>query len=258
MASTAEESGEEARADWWPDIDETFTQREKWLFGGLFILFLASLIAASIIGVGNMMAGNVALASTYASFASGIATVLLVVLTGWYAVETRKMVHKTEQARKDEKEFREETRKRDLNKLRRALIEEIGSIDDLDALAEDYSIGHSFYEQITPSKVYETNANEIGALTTEEIEAVVRYYTIGEIVEDYLTLQRNLDSHIEGSLFERVYAAISFEWLLFRRERRKRTKATKERISDLADAQEIALQRLKSNLDKVRKDTGDS
>lgn len=54
-------------------------------------------------GLQSIVAGNLQEANTYASLASGFATVILVVLTAWYSLETRRMVLAQEQSRKKEK-----------------------------------------------------------------------------------------------------------------------------------------------------------
>lgn len=222
----------------------------KWFFGGVFVLVVTALLGASLMAAFQLGVGNISTASAYASVAGGLATVTLVSLTGWYALETRRLVKESEKAREEERKRRDEEHEREKDKLRRSLLNEIQAMENLDELAREYTPNHSLYRQLVPSDVYQSNTRDIGLLTPEEIEAVVEYYTMAEIVNDYLRVQRDRDTSQGRSIFEETYRALSLHRLFFRKQRKNRTKATAERIAQLAEAQEEAMQRLKANLEE--------
>jgi hypothetical protein len=122
-------------------------------------------------------------------------------------------------------------------------------MENLDELANDYTPEYSLYRELVPADVYQSNTRDIGSLTPDEIEAVVEYYTNAKIVNTYLRLQRDRDTSYGRSLFEEVIRGISLHWLFFRKERKQRTEATAERIEELAEAQQEAIEQLRANLD---------
>jgi type VI protein secretion system component VasK len=117
------------------------------------LLIVSSLAVALLGGVVAVFEGQISTASQYASFVSGIATMGLVILTGLYVSETRRLAEETEQARKDEQRYREAQKVEDLNKLRRALIQEIGNITNLKEFASDYTPSHNIYRSLIASAV---------------------------------------------------------------------------------------------------------
>lgn len=222
-----------------------------WRLGKLFTIFLIIiLLSFLILTIQKVIVGELDAAGVYAGISVGIATILLVMVAGWYAAETRRLVFQTEQARIEEKEFRQNKRVRDIHKIRVALLQEIRAVEGLHRLARDYEPAVSMYTQIIPSKVFESNAGELGALSQKEIEAIIDYYTLGEMVEDHLAMQRKMDTAINQSVFEVLWRAISFEGLIFRKERQARTNMTAEKIKDLADAQQEAVDRIEENLEE--------
>lgn len=84
------------------------THRQIAKTGILFIGFSLSMFIGAVVvmstfyGVSELMSGNLDEASTYASLASGLASIILVLLTGWYSLETRRLVRAQEKARKQE------------------------------------------------------------------------------------------------------------------------------------------------------------
>jgi hypothetical protein len=198
----------------------------------------------------RVLQGDPETASLWASVVSGMATLGLVFVTLFYVFYTRKLVNVMQESQHEEKEFREKRRRQELDKLRKALLQEIQSIEGLNELSRKYQPGHSGFTQLVPSTVYESNSSNIGLLTEKEIEAVVEFYTVAEIVNDHLAVQRDMDTEIGWGIFEQVYRSISQNQFFERKSRKKRTEATADRIGDLADAQKQAVWELKSNLDE--------
>lgn len=87
-------------------IQGVFWDRLKMTIVGVIGAVLITLVIAIWKGMTAFGAGNVSVASNYASFASGISTVGLTILTAWYAYLTRNLV---ENARK-ERQLREQER----------------------------------------------------------------------------------------------------------------------------------------------------
>lgn len=188
-------------------------------------------------------------ASFYASVVSGVATIGLVLITLWYAIQTRRMATEMERSREDEIRHREEEHQFELKKLRKALLREIQAVEDIDEIAENYDASYSLYTRLVPSTIYENNSKDIGLLTSDEVETIVDYYTIVDLLNDHLSVQRKMDTKIDRSVFEQVYYALSFSWLLLRGERQKRTQDTRSRINQLVTARNRAVSELKDNLE---------
>lgn len=227
---------------------------EKLAWGVVIGLYLLALSISIAYLISSVLTQELQRAGLWASIVSGLATVGLVVVTGFYVVYTRNLVGISEKARREELEHRNEQRERSLDSLRRALLQEIRAMENLHELSRNYEPGFSAFRQLVPSTVYEANAADIGRLTSNEIEAVVDYYTVASMVNDLLALQRDRDTKIGMGIFEEVYRAISFNWFFDRNSRKARTESTAERIGDLAEAQSDAIRELEHNLDQASND----
>lgn len=216
-------------------------------------ILLSIYLLVLIVSLGKLaqytFSNNPQIAGSYASVISGLSTIGLVIITFWYAIQTRRMASEMERSRNEEEKHREKQRELELEKLRRALLREIEAVEGVSTLAKNYNPNYSLYTRIFPSTIYDNNSKDIGLLNSTEIEAVVEYYTLVDLVNDHLAAQRKLDTKIERSVFEQVYYAISFSWLLHWRERKNRTQMTREKLSQLADARSRAISELRENLD---------
>lgn len=241
-----------------PDNDEStspfekfyseLTTFEKLIWGSVIGAYLAALIISITYLVSSVISRQIGTAGSWAAIVSGLATVGLVVVTGLYVVYTRNLVGVMEETQREEREFRVEKQQRDLDSLRRALLQEILSIEDLHEISRSYAPGYSAYRELVPSTVYQANASEIGLLKQDEVEAVVDYYSLASMVNDLLALQRELDTPIGWGIFEQVYRTISLNWLAERKDRKVRTETTAEKIGELAEAQAEAAGQLEDNL----------
>ena len=230
---------------------------------GVFAL-IGTLGASLFLGMVAFSAGDLDKASSYASFTSGLATVLLVVLTGWYAIQTGRMVRETRRSREQERQENERQRRREVNSLRQALHEEISKIENLNEFAEDYRTSTSVIGFQVPMTVYRANADKIGLLSEEEADHVVEYYGRVEIIQERMELQRELDTtvgmDVVTEFFERVQAMLDLllEMVSFGHfggtGSEKRAEHVSDQIEELAKVQEAALSALEQGLESHRKE----
>lgn len=75
-----------------------------------------------------ILSGQIGEASSYAQFLSGFGTIGLILLTGWYAYQTRRMVNQQWRMHEEEIKHRRERQLKEEDALRRALREEIGKV----------------------------------------------------------------------------------------------------------------------------------
>jgi hypothetical protein len=215
---------------------------------GVIVLWLTGWTLFTIIWEGPTVAESLA------SIVSGISSLLLIGLTGWYVVETRKMVGETRQARIDDQQARQREKQEKKENLRIALYEEIGKIQYIDDLQENYSIGYSAIDFLVPRTVYEANSDELGRLSAEEVSLVVEFYTRAEEVESMIKTQRERDYphdkdavteyfRIISLILDKVSKALSLG--LHTPESQRREEHIRNRITRLAEAQEAALKELR-------------
>lgn len=142
-----------------------------------------------------------------------------------------------------------------MDALRRALREEIGEIDYLDDLAEEYALGHSRIESLVPKYVYEAQTSNLGKLTERERDLVVTFYSRTHELENLLRIQRNEDLpsnyfwgvfHLGERIVDTVLKTISLG--LYTPPRDKRARTIQARFKKVARAQKEAVAALEGNL----------
>lgn len=143
--------------------------------------------------------------STSASVVTGLATLLLVIITWMYVGETQSLVDLT----REQSRIQERNRKNRIRHFRVALVEEIGADQNWDRFRRLLS-NHGSIPSPVPTQVYETTPWRVGQLSEDERVAVIKYYT------SVLNLQRMLDKtpHAEltttdGELVQRVEKQIT-------------------------------------------------
>lgn len=139
------------------------------VLGLSIVLVLIVTIGSGIVGV---LTGNLDVATDYANFASGAATILLVGFTVWYTFETRRM------AGQMEKQLNWEHRKRhkELRSIRLGLKHEIDMAPEYEVLASIDMPEAQHTREIAPATIFQKNSDKIGRLSEDEIDAVMRYY----------------------------------------------------------------------------------
>lgn len=215
-------------------------------------------LSFSIVAVGAPLFGWFKQASQLAAVASAFATILLVSLTAEYAEMTQRLAEEAESDRAQRKELHEQEQRNELRALRRGLHEEIGHVENYDDYVEEYDIGTSVYELAAPTTVYEQNADRIGLLEEDEIEAIVEYYTRLDHIQTEIDTQRRLDTTDEMGLmreyFERWSATVDFLLRTLTGERygqrvsQQRAERIRSQFSELIEAQTTALEAIESNL----------
>lgn len=204
-----------------------------------------------------LAAGSFSQAADVATVASALSTVILVVLTGQYAVLTRELVRENQrQAEKRERRW-EIDREMKRDSLRKALLGEIQTVQYLDQFAEEYHPERSLSGFIVPTTVYEANADQLGQLTPEEADAVVEFYTRVYQLEDSLRVQRELDTPYEKDAVMRYYKSTQryldeiLRKVTFGRvtpDHYERTEGIRGMVKELDEARERAVSELESEL----------
>lgn len=229
------------------------------LYPGVGLLLTAILVLVGL-GASAIANGDVEKANSYAQFLGGFGTIGLILLTGWYAYQTRRMVNQQWRMHEEEIEHRRERQLKEENALRRALKEEIGKVAYLDEFAEKYSRGHSRLEDIIPKEVYESNGQQLGLLTEQEVDVVVEYYTRARGVENLMRIQKQEDTTAGvNQIMEMFY--ISEYWIdvtlkvlslgRYTPKWEEREETIREHLKQLADAQERAVSNLEENLEET-------
>lgn len=226
----------------------------------IFLLTLsmaATAIIAAIFGVFRI-------SGQLASLAAALATILLVSLTAQYAEQTQKLVEESKRDREQRKKERQQDREREVDSLRRALLEEIGKIEYFEDLIDDYHPGVSLFGIAAPSTIYESNAADIGLLTDREIDNVVEYYTRLERVSEAMEAQKQVDTTFGMGPIEELWARWERlpEVVLHRLSRgylgsnvaETRTKDIQDRFRKLSEAQKRAIEALEENLEDEPRD----
>lgn len=157
------------------------------------LLFTLGLAVAN--GISALIAGEVTQASDYASFASGLATMVLVGVTGWYTFVTRQLVSESRKERIQNHQHKKEQFERKKESLRRAFKHEIQSVGNYEDFIEADEGKVSPLREIAPTAVYEANADELGLLSDEEVATITEYYRAVIHIENVLAAVRNNESY---------------------------------------------------------------
>lgn len=130
--------------------------------------------------------GETSAASDVASLTSAFATILLAALTAAYVVSSKILVNENKKLR----EHREEEISRELESLRRGLLFEIDELSESRIQSLDYD-DTKYISDIAPKTIFQRNADRIGMLTNEEVEAVMAYHHHLSNFEEYLNAYSN-------------------------------------------------------------------
>lgn len=124
-------------------------------------------------------------------------TAVLLLLTAWYAYQTRKQAKEMEKTRKAEKERRDERLIRQKRILRKTLKSEIELLDEHHDVKTANGRRASALRRASSTAVYEGNTDKLGLLSQDEIDAVVDFYTdvalLEELYQDDETKKDDLD-----------------------------------------------------------------
>lgn len=157
---------------------------------GIVVIFALGLAIAN--GISALVVGEVSTASDYASFASGIATMILVGITGWYTYATRELVSESRRTRLQEQKRLIAEKRAERDALRKSLLNEIRSIENFEEMKAD-NAGVSIFHNTAPTTVYQNNAASVGKLTEEEIKAVSEYYVnLNNLRDFFFGVRENL------------------------------------------------------------------
>ncbi|MFC5367228.1 hypothetical protein [Salinirubrum litoreum] len=225
---------------------DDFSTMEMALFVVVLGIIVISTLAALLLSSVMILTQGIRTPGEYATFVSGSATVVLVVLTGWYTVETRRMARETEIARQEEKEWRKKKDEMSRDKLRRGLLGEVRRTEGLDSFAEEYSPFMSYAGDIIPRTVYSQNAGEIGKLTEEEISIVVDYYTQVQMIDTAMKMQNQYDISAQRGLKEILFS--QSHSLKQRQGAEERADEVRELIYDLIETRDEVISTLENNL----------
>lgn len=142
------------------------------LFLGVVTIFVIGSVSTGIVALIALFAvDNPRVAEILASISAGLAMPALALLTGWYAIQTTKMVRQQSEARTDE-----------LNALRRNLAEEI----DVHLNNIYRRPGHLRLEDMHFSrKAYESNSYLVAQLDKSERAALREHYWWVAAVSDF-------------------------------------------------------------------------
>lgn len=150
-------------------LSSEFSKLSKYMIlGGISLVTIVMLITI-FEAILQIYSDNLNRSTAFISISSGFATVLLLTVTCWYAYETNRLVR-----------LRQYERDRESDELRVALSREIGSLKGFKKSAENVNIWLDNAESIGSfgeRTVYKQNADKLGRLTPEEVDAVVSYYT---------------------------------------------------------------------------------
>jgi len=170
---------------------ENEARRTRFYFGVALLLPLLVLLAIGLWGsITALRRGNTNVASAYSSFASGIATVILVLLTGFYAYQTKIQAKAAKEARNDRERMRREKRQAKQDTIRKSILHEIESTVDITGVSEDTVEMVVEMDDIVPKRIYENNTENLGLLSEEEINKIVEYYNTAALIEDVSSAQK--------------------------------------------------------------------
>lgn len=164
------------------------SQYLSWISGTLAIAGLIALIQASweLTLSGNYRAG------------SSVANIVLVIITGFYVALTYLLVKENRAYREQQEEFREDDRERKKDRLRKALLAELRSMDELENYPPENLTPTTLpmFSNL-PTTVYDSNTDLVGLLTSEEIDAIVRFYSGVQVTSQEIEASMNLGLEIE-------------------------------------------------------------
>lgn len=151
--------------------------------GLLFALFLGVVaLIASFNGISELLSGNLRDADTYASLASGLASVILVILTAWYSLETRRMVRSHEEARK--REAAEQWYGETLAIFRQLedawdRVEKVATVRDFGEEEEYYVTDEELLQEVSSliSELFEQNSHRPSSVSNELANSILRIYS---------------------------------------------------------------------------------
>lgn len=149
-------------------------------------------------GISALLSGEIATASNYASFASGLATMVLVGITGWYTYVTRQLVHESRRTRIQEQKRAEQQQKEELKSLRKSFLHEIKTAEEINEV-KDRGKPVTIFRNVAPVQVYANNADKIGMLTEQEIKHITEYYGNIHYLKDLFFAVREGDYDWESS-----------------------------------------------------------
>lgn len=156
--------------------------------GGVFSgMLLASAALAVLITFAfaflALYVGNYGRMTSFAQVSSSSATILLVLVTAWYAISARQEVEEHRTSRELERQREARKRKTRADGLRSALISEIAAIQNYEAVAES-GVEHLVqYDEMIPKTVYSRSATKLHLLTEEERAAVTHFYSQATLFE---------------------------------------------------------------------------
>jgi len=239
------------------EVSSGFVESVQSEFGWFTMVILGVIGGVAVATVIVLLIGSFSQAANLATVASALSTLLLVVITGQYAVLTRRLVDENQRESRQRRERWETERTTKRRSLRKALLGEIQTVQYLDQLAEEYHPGRSLSGFIAPTIVYEANADQLGHLTPEEADAVVEFYTRVYQLEDSLRVQRELDTPYKKDAVMRYYKTFQryLDEILrkgtFGRitpNHQERTERVRRMIKELDEARERAASELESEL----------
>ncbi|KDE56656.2 hypothetical protein EL22_25575 [Halostagnicola sp. A56] len=129
-----------------------------------------------------ILSGNYQLAEVFSSILSVLTSLILVGVTWWYVGLTSDLVSLTEKQRQQERELEISRHQTQQQNLRQAFLIELNEVEGtLNKLVEskekDQLTPNRYPEILMPTVVYESNANQIGILTTNEAASLTSIYT---------------------------------------------------------------------------------
>lgn len=163
----------------------------------LFLLTLASVVmVSSVMAALHLFSDEFARAESYASVTSGLGSVLLLAITGWYAYETNRLVR-----------IRQNEREREPDELRIALSREIGSMTGFGKSADNLSIWMQRATEMGSfgkTTIYEQNADNLGRLSPEEVDTIVSFYShldhLHQLIDTHANSELDATSTISDTL----------------------------------------------------------
>lgn len=169
-ASVTDIASETAEDDVNTQDNEDVSRRTfgRWIF---IIVSLVALLAIAIFRVLPAIISGQANEATSASVVTGLATLLLVVITWIYVSETQALVELTH----EQYRLREQEREARIRSFRTALYEEIGAEQDWDRFRRILSNRGSITQPV-PTSVYDTTPWRAGLLDEDERILIVKYY----------------------------------------------------------------------------------
>lgn len=151
-------------------------------------------IGIALLAIGSMAAGLFSIfftftipgvpgiASRAANVSAGLAMPVLVALTAVYAYAAGEMARQAERDRKDKRDS-----------VRRALLAEFESISisDWESLNLDMMVD-SGVEEIFPLEFFDAYTDQLGLLTKDEVELLVRFHANRAMIQSHLAVLRSI------------------------------------------------------------------